>query len=311
MRQLVFVHGRAQEHKDAAALKGEWLAALREGLAKSNLDLPIPEDTVRFPYYGQTLFDLTSNVPPDQAAEVIVRGDGVDAEQRTFAQAIIAEICDQSGITDDQIDAETEGRIVERGPLNWEWVQASLRLLDRVRPASAASIALFTNDVYQYLRNPAIRDKIEMGIRQAMPPDVPTVVVGHSLGSVVAYSLLRRDGKASGWRVPLYLTVGCPLGVTGIKKALAPNRHPECVEKWFNAMDERDVVALYPLSKKHFPISPEIENKTDVNNQTPNRHGIVGYLNDREVAKRIYDALVARAPVRTPAVCLPTSGSTA
>ena len=28
MRQLIFVHGRAQEHKDARALKQEWLEAL-------------------------------------------------------------------------------------------------------------------------------------------------------------------------------------------------------------------------------------------------------------------------------------------
>ncbi|NLF72362.1 MAG: alpha/beta hydrolase [Candidatus Anammoximicrobium sp.] len=293
MRQLVFVHGRAQEHKDAATLKGEWLATLRQGLAKSQLELPIPEDAVRFPYYGQTLFDLVSGVPADQAAEVIVRGAGEDSEQRTFAQAIIGEICEQNGITDEQIAGEAAGRVVERGPLNWEWVQAALRAIDRVRPASAATIALITNDVYQYLRNPGIRDQIETGIRQAMQPGVPTVVVGHSLGSVVAYSLLRRDGPASGWRVPLYLTVGCPLGVTAIKRALAPNHHPQCVDKWFNAMDDRDVVALYPLSRKHFPISPEIENKTDVDNQTPNRHGIIGYLNDREVARRIYDALVA------------------
>ncbi len=27
-RELVLVHGRAQEFKDAAALKGEWIAAL-------------------------------------------------------------------------------------------------------------------------------------------------------------------------------------------------------------------------------------------------------------------------------------------
>ncbi len=51
--QLVFVHGRSQEHKDAAALKGTWIAALREGLAKSGLDLPIPETNIRFPYYGR------------------------------------------------------------------------------------------------------------------------------------------------------------------------------------------------------------------------------------------------------------------
>lgn len=28
-RQLVFVHGRTQEHKDADALKAEWISALR------------------------------------------------------------------------------------------------------------------------------------------------------------------------------------------------------------------------------------------------------------------------------------------
>ena len=56
-------------------------------------------------------------------------------------------------------------------------------------------------------------------------------------------------------------------------------------------MDERDVVALYPLDQSGFPIMPAIENKTDVDNHTENRAGIAGYLNDRVVAKRIYEAL--------------------
>ena len=33
--------------------------------------------------------------------------------------------------------------------------------------------------------------------------------------------------------------------------------------------------------------------KTDVCNPTENRHGISGYLGDKEVARRIYDALNA------------------
>jgi hypothetical protein len=56
----------------------------------------------------------------------------------------------------------------------------------------------------------------------------------------------------------------------------------------------RDVVALYPLDTKSFPLdpaNPAIENKTDVRNRTANRHGIAGYLDDQEVARRIYDAL--------------------
>ena len=56
-------------------------------------------------------------------------------------------------------------------------------------------------------------------------------------------------------------------------------------------MDERDVVALYPLDQSGFPIMPAIENKTDVDNHTESRDGIAGYLNDRVVAKRIYEAL--------------------
>lgn len=38
-RQLVLIHGRSQEHKDAKALKAEWLDALGEGLRKNNLTL--------------------------------------------------------------------------------------------------------------------------------------------------------------------------------------------------------------------------------------------------------------------------------
>jgi hypothetical protein len=118
------------------------------------------------------------------------------------------------------------------------------------------------------------------------------VVVGHSLGSVVSYALLRREGQAQGWDVPLYVTVGAPLGVTAIKRRLRPLSHPSCVGQWFNARDSRDVVALYPLDETNFPIDPRIENKNDVANHTSNRHSIAGYLDDKDVARRIHDALV-------------------
>ena len=173
--------------------------------------------------------------------------------------------------------------------------QAAIRqVIDRCVPlASGASIALATNDVYQYLDNVGIRDEIEAGVRQALQPDVPTVVVAHSLGTVVAYNLLRREGQAQRWNVPLFVTLGSPLAVTAVRAKLAPNRHPPCVGRWFNALDERDVVALYPLDAQSFPIEPPIVNKRDVDNPTSNRHGISGYLSDPEVAKWLHDALIA------------------
>lgn len=289
MTQLVFVHGRSQEKKDAVALKAEWIQALREGLAKSGLQLPIEEANVRFPYYGQTLYDLVSGA--DEVADVVVRG-AADANERQFQDAVIKEIQQALDITDEEVRQELGPEVVRRGPANWEWIHGILRVIDRRVPGgSGASIALATRDVYQYLRNPGIRDSIERGITAALTRGVPTVVVAHSLGTVVAYNMLRRDGESHGWVIPLFITLGSPLAITAIKRGVAPISHPACVGEWFNAMDERDVVALYPLNETHFSISPAIQNKTDVRNHTDNRHGIAGYLDDAVVARRIYDAL--------------------
>lgn len=288
--RLVFVHGRAQENKDSIALKAEWVDAFKAGLNKGQLTYALTDDRVRFPYYGQTLYDLVSGAAT--VAEVVVRGTGPDRGEQEFQQAFVEELQKKLGIADAEVDAVLGQDVKSRGVLNWEWVQGILQVVDQKVPgASGASIALATRDVYQYLKNPGVRDTIDSGVRQAMQPGVPTVVVSHSLGTVVAYNLLRREGKSQGWDVPLFVTLGSPLGVKAIKSALSPIEFPGCVGRWFNAMDERDVVALYPLTPDRFDVDPAIENKTDVRNHTENRHGIAGYLDDADVAKRIFQAL--------------------
>jgi hypothetical protein len=294
MRQLVFVHGRSQQHKDAVALKQEWIQSWREGLAKTGLDLPIAEADIRFPYYGDTLYDLVAK--SDEVADVVVKGAATgDPDQEQFVADVIQEIAAAKGIDAAAInDVLPPDVVLERGVLNWQWVHAILKVIDRRVPfGSGSSIALFTADVYAYLNNPGIRDRIETGARDAFKAGGEMVVVAHSLGTIVAYNLLRRDGGAGNWHVPLFVTVGSPLAITKIRSALRPLTFPSCATSWFNALDPGDVVALYPLDAHSFAtLQPPIENKTDVVNQTPNQHGIAGYLNDPVVAKRIYDALV-------------------
>lgn len=293
-RQLIFVHGRAQHLKDADALKAAWIGAWEEGLAKSGLRVPIAKRDIRFPYYGKTLFGLVEGLPPDQIAEVIVRGPGADQQRREFVASVLEEVRLAAGITDAQVEQVAPGAAAERGPLNWSWVQKILVALDTHVPGgSGAGIAAATYDVYQYLKNPKVRQTIDTGVLAAVTPGVETVVVGHSLGSVVSYNLLKEVGDERGWQVPLHVTLGSPLGVTAIRDSLEPHRHPRCVSKWLNAMDERDVVALYPLDARRFDVDPPIENKTDVSNRTENRHGIRGYLDDEVVARRIHEALTA------------------
>ncbi len=292
-RQLILVHGRSQENKDAQALKDEWIASLRKGLAKSGKTLPIPESDIRFPYFGQTLYDLVRDVPADEAAEVIVKG-AKDETRRAFTEAVLNEIRGKLGITDGEILEIAGGDVIQKGIQNKKWVLAILRAIDRHVPGgSGASIAIATNDVYQYVRNPGVRDTIDTGVRAALSADKVNVIVSHSLGTIVAYSLLTREGKAAKWQVPFFMTLGSPLAITMIKDSLKPIKSPGVVGKWVNALDVTDVVALYPLDKGHFNVKPAIENLAHVHNATSNHHGISGYLEDTVVAARIYGALTA------------------
>lgn len=300
-RQLVFVHGRSQQGKEAGALKAEWIASFKEGLARNGLQLPLAESDIRFPYYGDTLDEMVKGRSAADAVDVIVRGTESDEAEQRFMREVLAEVRKKERITDRKLDAVLDREVVERGPLNWEWLQGVLRAVDRYVPfGSGSAVALATNDVYHYLTNTAIRNEIDSGVASAIRGDRETVVVAHSLGTVVAYNALRQRGADAHWQVPLFVTLGSPLGVKVIRDKVTalkqPRQCPPCARTWFNAMDERDVVALYPLTTRVFslnPVDPSILNKTDVANQTENRHGISGYLNDPEVARRVHDALTA------------------
>jgi hypothetical protein len=292
--RLVFVHGRAQQGLDAIALKASWTQSLRRGLEKSKLTLSIQDEDIKFPYYGQCLFDHVSGKPEEEIAEVIVRGMSGSPQEREFMVAALTEIAAGHGVSPADINAASTDDVNAMGIQNSQWVLRILSALDSHVPyASAAAIAIALADVYQYLYNDAVTTVIDTGVRAALAADVPTVVVAHSLGSVVTYKLLKDAAASRGVRVPLLVTLGSPLAVRAIRKRLQPIKYPACVAHWFNALDPRDVVSLYPLTPAHFAVDREIENKADVDNFTENRHSIEGYLEDAIVARRIADALAS------------------
>lgn len=292
-RHLVFVHGRAQQGKDALALKNEWIMSLKAGLAKSGLKLPIDEDQIRFPYYGDTLDQMANGASADAAAKIVVRGLHLSADEEAFFKDYFAELLKAANVSDAVVDETLRGPPLDRGPLNWGWVQAILSVLDKSVPfASGTSVALFTNDVYQYLHRAELREVMDAGVRSAFVPDSEAVVVSHSLGTVVAYNVLGKQSHPR-LKVPLFMTLGSPLAVKAVKNKLQEVAHPAVVDRWVNAMDERDVVSLFPLDSNHFNVFPEIKNLTHVDNFTENRHGISGYLSDEKVASLIHAALIA------------------
>jgi hypothetical protein len=292
MRQLILIHGRAQENKDGAALKREWIAAWEKGLAKSGRTNPLTDADIHFPYYGDTLIQMVGGMSESEAARVIIKGPAPGSEEQQVMREMITEIALRKGVAEVDVRAQLSSEVIEKGPLNWGWVQGILSALDKIEPLSARLVALVTADVAKYLTNPAIYHAINNGVLKAFREHQDAVVVSHSLGTVVAYNvLMSRPTPFPQVAAPLFVTLGSPLAVNAIKSRLRPHTFPKPVGHWYNAMDPDDVVSLYPLTPKYFPTGGTIVNHDKVDNWTDNQHGIAGYLDDAQVAKRIYEGL--------------------
>ena len=285
---LVLVHGRDQGGKNANILRKTWIKTLKAGLSEADAKR-LDDVDIRFPFYGDKLDELTAGLDEAIPANVMTKGDAknVDADFIIFEQLVLERVAREAGLTDDDIRRELPARAQEKGPGSWEWVQAILRALDKLPGVSARAIQKVTRDVYAYLNVNRIRKAVNAIVAPAIKGRC--VVVGHSLGSVVTYHILKNgNGSAD---IPLFCTVGSPLGVNGIRESLMPLSFPAGVAEWFNAYDERDLVALFALDAVRYPLKPPIVNDNSIKNDTENHHGIVEYLNQKPIADKIFQAL--------------------
>lgn len=286
---LLMIHGRAQEHKNPVLLQQEWEDTMRKGVRAAHLP-ELENVQIAFPFYGDELDRLNRELQAP-LPDALARGEGgaVDAGELQFKAEMYAELAKGYRIPDREIDAHYQGDVHEEGALNWNWVHAILKALDRT-PLGDTAIDEFTHDVYVYLTCAAINRAVNQIVAGKLG-EGKWVVVAHSLGTVVGYNVLRALKAQQNINVTRYVTVGSPLGVQAIRRRLGSLEMPACVKSWYNAFDSRDVVALYPLDAKNFPIEPAVTNNGTVHNHTDNCHGIAGYLDDANVAKQIAEAV--------------------
>jgi len=286
--RLLLVHGRAQEGKSSGIITQEWMTALRRGFKELGVVEP-PNLKIDVPFYGDKLAERVKKRNLPQADDVATRGGAADDGYAQFLEEVATQVSSDGTVTHREIEDEMGPRPQPRGPENWEWVQSIIRIIDRHTPGvSEFSIGQLLRDVFVYVNDGPVRKAINKIVADQLT-DEPTVVVAHSLGTVVGYEVLRNHAGNS---VPRLVTVGSPLGIRAIRDRLAtPLVMPAGVGDWYNAFDDRDVVALYPLDADNFGIKPPIENYPFVKNHTDNRHGIDGYLDDLKVAAHIAKAL--------------------
>ena len=287
--RILMVHGRSQGGKVADALRDSWTKTLQQGFGAAHAVWPAGID-IDFQFYADVLDALAANVGLPNSGNVVAKGAGGNPQFEQFMQSALAEMQQNAAISDVEVQATLDPSAPqEKGVQNWWWVQAIARTIDRrLHYTTDFTIERFLRDVYVYVTQREVTRRVNSIVEASLTSE-PTIVIGHSLGSVVAYNVLRANRSKLDIRA--FITVGSPLGLRAISSKLGIVENPAGAGKWYNAYDERDVVALNPLDDRYFPADPAIENSNHVRNDTDNRHGIVGYLNDRHVAARVAAAL--------------------
>ncbi|CAM3170088.1 hypothetical protein DRF59_11190 [Chryseobacterium flavum] len=300
--QILFIHGRAQENFAQEELLEKWSRALKQSFENAGITYP-EELTLTLPYYGKELIlqrDLYQQDLEDKIYQM--RSPDGSPEERDpddlqkFQGQLLDEIRKEVGITDKQIHEEEKEEIQDRGLRNWWPVLAIARLLDNYSKANGLANSMIlkeTLDVATYLVVPKAKKTINKFFIDALTKE-PTIVIAHSLGTVIAYDILQKL-KREEWDICGLITLGSPLGVNAVTRQFRePPKYPSVIKEiWLNLYDKHDIVSLRPLEGGHFRVDPKIINY-EVINETEDRHGIEGYLSSPFVATAVSELLNSR-----------------
>ncbi|HEV7979033.1 hypothetical protein [Amycolatopsis sp.] len=265
MARIVLVHGIAQEQKSADTLEAEWLPSLAGGvrtagypeLADSLWRGARPgEAEARMAFYGDVF------TRPDQqgAADELTEADWLFAE--ALAEEWLARVAETAPRESDQAQARRELENLHGQAGEQQGVRAAVRpvlnALVRLRPFARFGVAFAERLVVKalrqvtlYLTDETVRERVQERVSALIGPETE-IVIGHSLGSVVAYEAAHRLDRP----LPLLITVGSPLGLRNVvyeRTRPQPPGVPPQVARWVNLADRDDLVAARPDLTALFP----------------------------------------------------------
>jgi pimeloyl-ACP methyl ester carboxylesterase len=174
-------------------------------------------------------------------------------------------------------------------------VQQALNALTRSRFFKAVSDSLLIADLKQvrrYFEEPDLRHAVRDRVTELLDSDTQ-VVIGHSMGSIVAYEALAHDPHPT-WRIGAFVTLGSPLGIRHVtfdRLTPAPCEGrgvwPKPVQRWHNIADAGDIVALVRDLRTRF--GPNVRDHRVHNGVT--MHDMKAYLTAIETGRAVAEGL--------------------
>ena len=284
MTRIVGVHGIAQQVRGPEVLQAMWAPALRDGVLLSGSEPPDGAD-LEMAFYGD-VFRVRGGKAvggPHYVASDVEDG---------FEQGLLEALWIEAAASDEAVPrpgAQTKLRTPRTA-------QRALNALSQSRFFSGLTERLiigFIKQVHAYLTDDNVRAEIQARIDRVVRPDT-AVLVGHSLGSVVAYEAACAHPE---WDLAL-VTLGCPLGIRNLVfDRLRPPPEdgrgcfPVGAATWTNIADTGDVVALV---KQLAPLFGDRVQDWRVNNGSK-AHDISPYLTAMETGHAIAEGLARRA----------------
>ncbi len=157
-------------------------------------------------------------------------------------------------------------------------------------------------DLHMYRTDPEVRSAVQSRLakrlRSARRWRRRVMLIAHSMGSIVAYDVLRDAGSTlKGLEVSHFVTVGSPLGLADLKTVVeGPLQVPECAAQWSNFSDPKDPVSSWEASLTHaygpnsrgVTVSDRLVSNGYLDpGGKPNPHKIYGYLRTPEISELI------------------------
>ncbi|MFE3768049.1 alpha/beta hydrolase [Streptomyces sp. NPDC059122] len=310
--RLVFVHGIGP-HRVIDKELHDWRGALASGAEAAghgrlvaNL-LQSRALDVRFAYYGDLFF-----TPGAQGAGM---ERGSDGDVDGLSELLIDAINERLAQDPDQHEARKlnkakaqllpEGEAQGAGEIVRQIISAAntLSTLPGLRTiggwTSAAIMIAQLNQVRRYLDRKGkgedgltLDARIRDRVTKEFNPSGPTIVVAHSLGTVVAFEALHDYDGA----VPLFVTLGSPIGMrTAVQPHMRPQplQAPHTVRRWLNFWDRDDIVVANP--QLHKWVAPNSASVAPVSRRVDSDgawvHPAAKYLAQSAVAGPVMEAL--------------------
>ncbi|WP_199830494.1 hypothetical protein [Streptomyces sp. MMG1533] len=255
MSAIVVVHGIGKQYTGSNSLHGSVSAALLDGLHRAGVT-EVKPDNVRVAFYGH-LFRSPGTAPTKgdlaYTHRDVTEPFEIDLLLRWWAEA--------HRIEPDRVPPlAATGTSKATTP---QTVQRALYALSRSRFLARAADRFLIGILKQlrlYLTTPNVRERVQAEIAAAVTADT-RVIVGHSLGSIVAYEALCAHPE---WPIHTFVTLGSPLGIPNLvferllpEPQLGRGSWPGNVRAWTNLCDRHDVVAL---NKRLAPLFNDGEN---------------------------------------------------